>query len=121
MALDRPNDPAVTRAKYENPLLGNERHVELPRLHIAIERHAGTDAITTCVHDGDVCRIGSHASNDVVLADPTVSRFHCRISREAAGWRIADTGSRNGTRLDGVRILVAELDSEAVIAVGDSI
>ena len=84
------SEPAVTRAKYENPLLApdapnDEGRVELPRLHITIERIADEASETTYVHDGDVCRVGSHASNDLVLADPTVSKFHCRISREGAG------------------------------------
>ena len=61
-----PHEPAVTRAKFENPLLSSERHVDLPRLHIAVERSGGKEAITH-VHDGDVCRIGSHPSNDIVL------------------------------------------------------
>ena len=121
MPPKRPTEPAVTRAKYDNPLLAIEHRVELPRLHIGIERKGSQDPETSYVHDGDVCRIGTHPSNDLVLGDPTVSRFHCRISRAAGGWRIADTGSRNGTRLDSVRVLVAELEGEAVIAVGDSI
>jgi DNA-binding NtrC family response regulator len=120
MVPKRNSEPAVTRAKYQNPLLADEGRVALPRLHVAIERRAGEEETSTYVHDGDVCRIGSHASNDLVLSDPTVSRFHCRITREVAGWRITDTGSRNGTRLDGVRVLVAELESEAVIAIGES-
>ena len=120
------SEPAVTRAKYENPLLApdapnDEGRVELPRLHITIERIADEASETTYVHDGDVCRVGSHASNDLVLADPTVSKFHCRISREGAGWRVTDTGSRNGTRLDGVRVVVADLESEATIAIGESL
>src|SRR4051794_39940917 len=115
------HEPAVTRAKFENPLLAGERRVELPRLHIAVERQGTDEAIKTHVHDGDVCRIGSHVSNDLVVVDPTVSRFHCRITREAGGWRIADTGSRNGTRLDGVRVIIAELDGDSVISIGDTI
>jgi len=120
------SEPAVTRAKYENPLLApdasnDEGRVELPRLHITIERRAGEASETTYVHEGDVCRVGSHASNDLVLGDPTVSKFHCRISREGAGWRVTDTGSRNGTRLDGVSIVVANLEAESTIAIGESL
>jgi len=113
----------VTRAKFDNPLLAEEKQVDLPRLHITVERTAGQNAGGTSVHvhDGDICRIGSHPSNDFVLDDPTVSRFHCRISREGAGWRIVDTDSRNGTRLDGVRVLAAELEAESLITLGDSV
>ncbi len=112
----------VTLAKHANPLLG-ETHVEvaLPRLRLRIEREASRPSSRTIVHEGDVCRIGSHPSNDVVLADPTISRFHCRVVREGVAWRVVDTESKNGTRLQGVKILAAELESEATLAIGDSV
>lgn len=86
-----------------------------------IERERGIDKQLKHVFDGDVCRIGSHVSNDLVLEDPTISRFHCRIQREGGNWRVVDTGSTNGTRLHGVKILSAELEGEALIAIGDSV
>src|SRR5687768_454511 len=106
MAVERVSE-RVTLVKHDNPLLADEPRVELPRLHIIVEREAGTRADRKYVHDGDVCRIGAHPSNELVIADKTISRFHCRILRAARGWRIVDTGSRNGTRVDGVRILGA--------------
>jgi DNA-binding NtrC family response regulator len=113
---------AVTRVKHENPLAlpGAPAAVELVRLHIVVERVAGEERGETVVFDGDVCRIGSHASNDLVIEDKTISRFHCRIAREGNAWRITDTGSKNGTRLDGVKVLAAELDKEAVLVLGES-
>ncbi|HVH43804.1 MAG TPA: sigma 54-interacting transcriptional regulator [Labilithrix sp.] len=111
----------VTKTKWENPLLANGRvEVELPRLFIQVERECGRSTNRTYVHDGEICRVGSAASNDLVLEDPTISRFHCSIQREGGAWRIVDTGSTNGTRVDGVRILSAELEGQAVLAVGDS-
>ncbi len=112
----------VTRAKHANPLVmpGGASEVELVRLHVVVERVAGRDSGATLVFDGDVCRIGSHASNDLVLDDKTISRFHCRIAREGNAWRITDTGSRNGTRLDGVKVLAAELENESVLVLGES-
>jgi hypothetical protein len=114
----------VTRAKWENPLLAGDRgdrvEVELPRLLIQIERECGKSSSRTYVHDGEICRIGSAATNDLVIDDPTISRFHCSIKREAGAWRIVDTGSMNGTRVDGVRVLSAELEAQAVLAIGDS-
>ncbi len=110
----------VTKAKWENPLATARVEVELPRLFIKIERECGRSSSRTMTHDGEICRVGSAASNDVILDDPTISRFHCSIQREAGGWRIVDTGSTNGTRVDGVRILSAELEGQAVLAIGDS-
>ncbi len=49
-------------------------------------------------------RIGVHPSNDVVLTDPAVSRFHCVIRIEEEGFRLIDEGSLNGTTVDGVRV-----------------
>jgi transcriptional regulator with GAF, ATPase, and Fis domain len=115
-------EASVTLAKHVNPLIAPEAAppVELVRLHVVVERVAGKEASTTHVFDGDVCRIGSHASNDLVLDDKTISRFHCRIAREGHAWRLTDAGSRNGTRLDGVKVLVAELDNEALLVLGES-
>jgi transcriptional regulator with GAF, ATPase, and Fis domain len=113
---------AGTMAKQANPLgaPGAPAPVELVRLHVVVERVKGRETSETRVFDGESCRIGSHASNDLVLDDPTISRFHCRIAREGQSWRVTDTGSTNGTRLDGVKILAAELDTEAVLVIGDS-
>ena len=94
-----------TIAKGANPLL-----VEVARV---------TVGGTTREFD-DVVRIGSHPSNEIVLEDPTVSRFHCRIAREGGGWRIADLGSKNGTRVDGVRVITAELERSATLTLGNT-
>jgi DNA-binding NtrC family response regulator len=85
------------------------RAVAIPRLELVIEREAGRTAGRTLVHEGDHIRFGSHPSNEVALSDPHVSRFHCRLSRGEAGWIIADTGSLNGTSVDGVRVRDADL------------
>jgi transcriptional regulator with GAF, ATPase, and Fis domain len=111
----------VTRAKFENPLRPSSKlRIEL-RLEISVERLAGGAAGETRAFDGDVCRIGSHASNDFVLQDPTISRFHCRITREGDCWRITDAGSTNGTRVNGVKVQGAELEDEATLTLGDTI
>jgi len=43
------------------------------------------------------CAIGSHPSNDLVLDDGTVSRFHCELTVAGNAVRVRDLGSRNGT------------------------
>jgi transcriptional regulator with GAF, ATPase, and Fis domain len=102
------------------PLLVAERKVELGRLEIQCEIVAGKPGDQTHVLEGDVCRIGSHPSNDLVLDDPTISRFHCRLARENGVWRVLDTESRNGTRVAGVKVLSAELEGPAVLSLGNS-
>jgi DNA-binding NtrC family response regulator len=94
--------------------------VSIPRLSLTVARESGVAAARTVLFDGDLCRIGTHSSNDLVLADPAVSRFHCRLMREEGAWRVRDWGSLNGTRLDGVRIRDADLGADATLALGDS-
>jgi DNA-binding NtrC family response regulator len=95
--------------------------VAVPRLTMTVERENGQFVQRTVTHDGDLCRIGTHASNDLVLADPAVSRFHCRLVREDGTWRVRDTGSLNGSRIDGVRIRDADLPVDGALMLGDSI
>jgi two-component system, NtrC family, response regulator GlrR len=63
--------------------------------------------------------IGSHPSADLVLRDPSVSRFHCEIT---GGERAAvrDLGSRNGTSVNGVTVAQAPLTDGAVLTVGST-
>jgi DNA-binding NtrC family response regulator len=66
----------------------------------------------------DRCSMGSHPSNDLVLPDPTVSRFHCEIWLDEEGAHVRDLGSRNGTRVDGVRAQEAWLRNGSQLRVG---
>jgi transcriptional regulator with GAF, ATPase, and Fis domain len=92
----------------------------LPRLTIDVRR--GVDlGMRTLVHQGEVCRIGTHSANDLVLRDPAVSRFHCKLTRDGSVWRLQDSGSLNGTTLDGVRVRDGELATEGTITLGDSV
>jgi DNA-binding NtrC family response regulator len=125
---DSPPDEPPTKAKHREQSVHTVRQlidtIAIPRLTLAVEREKGAMASKSLVFDGDLCRIGTHSSNDLVLADPAVSRFHCRLVREDGGWRVRDTGSLNGTRLDGVRIRDADLATTpegSVISLGDSI
>ena len=69
-------------------------------------------------HDG--ATIGSSASADLQLSDPLVSRAHLTLHAEKDGVRLVDRGSRNGTRIGGVRIHEAMLDKDTLIEVGDT-
>ena len=45
--------------------------------------------------------IGRMSSNDVVLADPNVSRRHAELRRAGGRWLLVDLGSTNGTTVNG--------------------
>jgi DNA-binding NtrC family response regulator len=97
------------------------RTIALPALTIDVLRDPGGREARVVHQGGDLFRIGTQPSNDLVLRDPAVSRFHCKLTRDGAGWRLTDSGSLNGTRLDGVRVRDADLGLEGTITIGDSI
>jgi len=67
----------------------------------------------------DRLQIGSHPLNEVEVRDRTVSRFHCEVFIDGDGRAWAkDLGSRNGTRVNGVRVREAELQEGMVLRVG---
>jgi DNA-binding CsgD family transcriptional regulator len=50
--------------------------------------------------------LGKATSNDIALrSDPTVSRMHAVLERFSAGWCVRDLASRNGTFVNGQRVL----------------
>ncbi|MCE9673554.1 sigma 54-interacting transcriptional regulator [Myxococcus stipitatus] len=68
--------------------------------------------------NADTFSIGSHALNDFVVDEPTVSRFHCEIRIDRDGARVRDVDSLNGTVLDGVHIREAYLRGGSVLRLG---
>ncbi len=70
--------------------------------------------------EGDRLTIGSAALCDLVIDDPTVSRFHCEIQIGDDGARLRDTGSLNGSILDGVRVVEAFLRGGSTLRLGRS-
>jgi len=64
--------------------------------------------------------VGSAASSDVVVHDPTVSASHCTLSVLGEGVAIEDLGSRNGTFVGGARVREAWGRAGTAVAVGTS-
>src|SRR5262245_29780416 len=81
-----------------NEVHGGVRRVRRFRLVVVDGPLAGRTYEST----GQSCAVGSHPSNDLVIDDPSVSRFHCELAVEAAGMRLKDAGSTNGTQVDGM-------------------
>ncbi|MBK6516143.1 MAG: sigma 54-dependent Fis family transcriptional regulator [Polyangiaceae bacterium] len=118
--MKRPDSDAI-EPRTTRPL-GISLDRTTPRLELEVVREGGTLSGRKVVLDGDVLRIGSAPSNELVLNDPLVSRVHCQLRTHRKGWRVVDTGSLNGTRLAGVSIRDADLAlPECRLELGDSV
>lgn len=60
-------------------------------------------------------RVGRLADNDIVLNDKRVSRHHAEVVERGGRWMVRDTGSTNGTAVNGKVI------REAILKPGDTI
>jgi DNA-binding NtrC family response regulator len=115
-----PTDPSGRTSGTLPQMQGDS--VTVPRIELVVEREAGQPARRAVVLDGEFFRVGSHPSNNLVLDDRLVSRFHLSLARAASGWRLTDTGSLNGTRLGGIRVRDADLAlPECRIELGESL
>lgn len=63
--------------------------------------------------------LGREPGVDVCIEHDSVSRRHAILRGDDRGWRIADLGSKNGTRVDGAKTGQAELPENAWFALGD--
>jgi two-component system response regulator GlrR len=81
----------------------------------------GPEKGTSWQSAADRCSIGSHASNDLVIDEPTVSRFHCELVIDGRGARVRDLDSRNGTILDGTTVVEAFLRGGSLLRLGRSV
>ncbi|WP_250550580.1 ATP-binding cassette domain-containing protein [Pseudonocardia sp. H11422] len=84
---------------------------------------APTHARMSGVHELPAVRttIGRLTGNDVVVDDLLVSRRHAVLHRGAAGWRIRDLGSANGTYLGGRAVTDAAVVDGDLIGVGHAL
>jgi pSer/pThr/pTyr-binding forkhead associated (FHA) protein len=64
--------------------------------------------------------LGRSADNNVVIDDPLVSRQHARIGYQNGQYVLVDSGSSNGTMVNGNKVQTEVLIPGAVIKVGDS-
>jgi len=67
----------------------------------------------------ETVRIGRSPECEVHLDLASVSRIHARIEENNGLFRVRDLGSRNGIRVNGLRIPESELRSGDTITVGD--
>jgi len=64
------------------------------------------------------CAIGAAPTNDLVIDEPTVSRFHCELCADDRGVTVRDLDSKNGTSVDGVSVGSARVRDGSVVRCG---
>jgi two-component system response regulator GlrR len=64
----------------------------------------GPDAGKSMERRGGTIVLGAHRDADLTLSDPAVSRYHAELRLLPEGVFVVDLGSRNGTKVGGVRV-----------------
>ncbi len=93
--------------------------VALPVREVDVRVVDGVDKGRAAKHTERVS-IGSAATNDLVLGDRAVSRFHAEMQIAPSGILVVDHGSRNGTYVGAVRLQSAVVPPGTKIRVGDT-
>lgn len=70
---------------------------------------------------GQNLSLGRDQACGLVLNDPFISSRHCRIERREDGFLLRDLRSRNGTLLNGTKVLEAELHDGDRIQLGNTL
>ena len=76
-------------------------------------------AVVGLLEDDTVYRIGRAAECELHIGHTSVSRFHAEIVGTAGLWRVHDTGSKNGLRVDGHLVLRADFEKSSWFSIGD--
>lgn len=93
----------------------------LRRMHRLFASRAGEPALLLALDwtgSTQELLIGRHHSCDVVLNEPTVSRWHARLIFRDGVWILHDLGSKNGTVINGLRIARCEVRPADRLLVG---
>jgi hypothetical protein len=91
-----------------------------PRIITRTLRIAGEDKTEDVILNAPTFAIGRHPRNDLVLKDPRISSFHCRIELEGDRCALLDLKSRNGTLLNSARIDRSVLKPGDIIQLGST-
>jgi two-component system, NtrC family, response regulator GlrR len=97
-------------------LEGRPRELAFARCRLAVVEgpDRGRAELTT---EGELA-VGTAEANQLVLTDPTVSRYHFVITWTPRGYHLRDTGSTNGTFLAGHRVDSAYLVDGSIVRAG---
>ena len=68
-----------------------------------------------------IVTVGRTKNNDIVLADISISKFHAFFKEEGAKLSLTDGESRNGTFVDGQRVLTTKQGKPTVLKGGSQV
>ncbi len=68
---------------------------------------------------GEFATIGRDTGVDIRIAEPSVSRNHCRVWRKRGGYWVTDLGATNPTRVNGMKVESMPLLEGDILTVGD--
>src|SRR5262245_11951547 len=110
----------MSRATTQHTVVVNKdgRAAGLRRRVYRLTVGRGRSAVVRRFSDDSVT-LGSHDGNQVVVAHPTVSRFHARLELDPVGYLLSDLDSTNGTFVDGLRVRAAYLEKKARLGLGE--
>ncbi|MDP8958324.1 MAG: FHA domain-containing protein [Actinomycetota bacterium] len=120
--LEVEHEPTITYV----PLQTEPPHASLPTeqaAHLDVEGFAlvlakGPRSGITWVLPAGLTTVGRHPDNDIFLDDITVSRHHCRFVSGPDGLEVEDSGSTNGTYVNGDRADRARLSPGDEVIIG---
>ncbi|MCA9574323.1 MAG: sigma 54-interacting transcriptional regulator [Polyangiales bacterium] len=78
----------------------------------------GPDEGVSLVTDTEVLTVGSAKGNDLVLSDPTVSRYHVELQLSDDGIVVRDNSSTNGTFIGALRVHDAVFPPGTALRIG---
>jgi pSer/pThr/pTyr-binding forkhead associated (FHA) protein len=111
----RGGGPERSPEERETWLVTAREQVTEPGQYLIFQRDGKTEAIAL---QREWTRVGRSLAADVRFDDPTVSRRHALIVRQADGVRVLDDRSLNGVFVNGERVEWRELRDADEIVVG---
>lgn len=99
--------PPVQSGPVQTPALAlDEQNAvnSLPAGSALLIAHAGPNAGARFLLDSAVTTVGRHPDADIFLDDVTVSRRHVQFFKVDGGFEVTDSGSLNGTYVNGDRV-----------------
>lgn len=112
------NVAPVTGANLVVPRLSSEEQASIDALPVGsalLIAHQGPNAGARFLLDQPVTTAGRHPNADIFLDDVTVSRRHVEFRRTDDGFEVVDSGSLNGTYVNGDRV------DDVALASGDEV